>query len=85
MSSEPNQGGQDSLASLRIAQRQIEVELIVKGVSMHGGNLTRVAGELEVSQTRLYRKFREYNLQSPVPPTHLTRSTQSAFLIETLS
>ena len=37
----------DSLASLRVAHRRIEVELIVKAMSIHRGNLTRVARDLE--------------------------------------
>lgn len=60
--------GDDSLDSLRAAQRRIEVELIVKGISLHHGNLTRVARDLDVSRTTLYRKLREYNLQALVPP-----------------
>jgi two-component system NtrC family response regulator len=62
--------GGDSLASLKTAQRRIEVELIVKGISLHRGNLTRVARDLDVSRTTLYRKLREYNLQCLVPPSH---------------
>ncbi len=62
----------DSLNSLRVAQRRIEVELIVKGISLHHGNLTRVARDLDVSRTTLYRKLREYNLQCLVPPSHPT-------------
>ena len=63
-------GGGDSLASLKSAQRRIEAELIVKGISMHRGNLTRVAHDLDVSRTTLYRKLREYHLQCLVPPSH---------------
>ncbi len=54
--------GTDSLDSLRAAHRRIEVELIVKAMSLHQGNLTRVARELQVSRTTLYRKLRAYNL-----------------------
>lgn len=57
----------DSLASLRAAHRRIEVELIVKAISMNRGNLTRVARDLEVSRTTLYRKLRAYNLEKLVP------------------
>lgn len=69
---EATQDGGDSLDSLKAAQRRIEVELIVKGISLHQGNLTRVARDLDVSRTTLYRKLREYNLQCLVPPSHPT-------------
>lgn len=58
---------EDSLASLRAAHRRIEVELIVKAISMRRGNLTRVARDLEVSRTTLYRKLRAYNLEKFMP------------------
>ena len=61
----------DSLDSLRTAHRRIEVELIAKAMSMHRGNLTRVARELQVSRTTLYRKLRAYNLGNLVPSTEL--------------
>lgn len=54
----------DSLDSLRAAHRRIEVELIVKAISLYQGNLTRVARDLGVSRTTLYRKLRIYNLES---------------------
>jgi len=57
---------EDPLASLRAAHRRTEVELIVKAISMHRGNLTRVARDLEVSRTTLYRKLRAYNLEKIV-------------------
>ncbi len=57
---------EDSLASLRAAHRRIEVELIVKAISLHRGNLTRVARDLEVSRTTLYRKLRAYKLEALV-------------------
>src|SRR6185312_14433498 len=59
---------EDSLDSIRAAHRRIEVELIIKAISMHRGNLTRVARELEVSRTTLYRKLRAYNLEKLAPP-----------------
>jgi len=54
----------DSLNSLRAAHRRIEVELLVKALSLHRGNLTRVARDLEVSRSTLYRKLRTYNLDN---------------------
>lgn len=57
----------DSLASLRAAHRRIEVELIVQAISLHRGNLTRVARDLEVSRTTLYKKLRAYHLETVVP------------------
>jgi two-component system NtrC family response regulator len=73
--------GGDPLDSLKVAQRRIEVEMIVKGISMHRGNLTRVARDLDVSRTTLYRKIREYNLLRLVPPVH--HPVPSACPIET--
>jgi two-component system NtrC family response regulator len=52
-----------SLDSLRAAHRRIEVELIVKAMSIHRGNLTRVAHDLEVSRSTLYRKIRVFHLE----------------------
>jgi two-component system, NtrC family, response regulator len=57
----------DTLDSLRAAHRRIEVELIVKALSLHQGNLTRVARDLEVSRSTLYRKLRAYDLEKLVP------------------
>jgi DNA-binding NtrC family response regulator len=68
------QEGGDPLDSLKVAQRRIEMEMIVKGISTHRGNLTRVARDLEVSRTTLYRKLREYNLHSLVPPVSSSSS-----------
>lgn len=80
---ETTQEGGDPLDSLKVAQRRIEVELIVKGISLHGGNLTRVARDLDVSRTTLYRKLRDYNLQGLVPPAHpASVPVPSAFPIE---
>ncbi|MDH4081695.1 MAG: sigma-54 dependent transcriptional regulator [Nitrospira sp.] len=85
LSNEAVHGGGDSLDSLKAAQRRIEVELIVKGISLHQGNLTRVARDLDVSRTTLYRKLREYNLQCLVPPVHPVAPLTSAFPIKTPS
>jgi two-component system, NtrC family, response regulator len=65
------QDGGDSLDSLRAAHRRIEVELLVKAIGIHRGNLTRVARDLEVSRTTLYRKLRTYNLERLVPSQNL--------------
>ena len=79
-------GGGDALDSLKAAQRRIEVELIVKGIGLHRGNLTRVARDLDVSRTTLYRKLRDYNLQCLVPPSHPTSvPLPSTFPIKTRS
>ena len=53
----------DSLDSLRAAHRRIEMELLVKAISLHRGNLTRMARDLEVSRSTLYRKLRAYGLE----------------------
>jgi len=57
----------DSLDSLRAAHRRIEMELLVKAISLHRGNLTRMARDLEVSRSTLYRKLRTYGLEKFVP------------------
>lgn len=57
----------DSLDSLRAAHRRIEMELLVKAISLHQGNLTRMARDLEVSRSTLYRKLRAYGLEKFVP------------------
>lgn len=57
----------DSLDSLRAAHRRIEMELLVKAISVHRGNLTRMARDLEVSRSTLYRKLRAYGLEKFVP------------------
>jgi len=57
----------DSLDSLRAAHRRIEMELLVKAISLHRWNLTRVARDLEVSRSTLYRKLRAYGLEKFVP------------------
>lgn len=43
------------------------MELLVKAISLHRGNLTRMARDLEVSRSTLYRKLRTYGLEKFVP------------------
>ena len=52
----------NGLDSLKAAYRRIETELIMKAMNVHRGNLSRVAEELQVSRSTLYRKIREFNL-----------------------
>ena len=59
--------GSDSLDSLRAAHRRIEVELLVRAINLHRGNLTRIARDLGVSRSTLYRKLRAYGLEKLVP------------------
>ena len=64
-----------SLDSLRAAHRRIEMELIIKAMSVHHGNLSRAAKELEVSRSTLYRKINEFRLEQFVyltNPAHYT-------------
>jgi len=79
----------DSLDSLRAAHRRIEVELLVRAISLHHGNLTRVAHDLEVSRSTLYRKLRTYGLEkfvssntssSAITQTKRTRATSPAIV-----
>jgi len=77
-SEEPH--AEDSLDSLRVAHRRIEMELLVKAISLHRGNLTRVARDLEVSRSTLYRKLRAFGLEKFVPaatPHSLDSRTKS--------
>lgn len=70
----------DSLDSLRAAHRRIEMELLTKAISVHRGNLTRMARDLEVSRSTLYRKLRTYGLEKFVPaatPLSLSSRTKS--------
>jgi two-component system NtrC family response regulator len=64
----------NSLDSLRAAHRRIEMELIMKAMSVHQGNLSRAALALEVSRSTLYRKIREFNLEKFVLSTDLAPS-----------
>jgi hypothetical protein len=43
------------------------MELLVKAISLHRGNLTRMARDLEVSRSTLYRKLRACGLEKFVP------------------
>ncbi len=61
----------DFLGSLRVAHRRIEVELIVKAISLHRGNVTKAARDLDVSRTTLYRKLQEYGLERSLPSVAL--------------
>ena len=63
-----------SLDSMRAAHRRIEIELIMKAMSVHRGNLSRAALALDVSRSTLYRKIREFNLEKFVLSTDLTPS-----------
>lgn len=68
----------ESLDSLRAAHRRIETELLVKAINIRGGNLTKVAQDLEVSRTTLYRKLRAYNLIKLLPSTDPSSSLNGA-------
>jgi two-component system NtrC family response regulator len=70
----------DSLKSLRAAHRRIEVEMLVRAISLHRGNLSRIARDLEIGRSTLYRKLRAYGLEkfapSNVPPTGVIKTKQ---------
>ena len=74
----------NGLDSLRTAHRRIEMELIMKAMSVHQGNLSRVAQELEVSRSTLYRKIREFNLEKFVLSANLKLTPQPPPAYETL-
>jgi two-component system NtrC family response regulator len=72
----------DSLDSLRQAHRRIEMELLVKAIGLHRGNLSRIARDLEVSRSTLYRKLRTYGLEkfvpAAVPPSSVKRGKRTS-------
>lgn len=53
----------DSLDSLRAAHQRIETELLVKALMLHRGNMSRIARDLKVSRSTLYRKLKQYGLE----------------------
>ncbi len=57
----------DSLDSLRAAHQRIETELLVQALSLHHGNVSRIARDLKVSRSTLYRKLRQYGLEKFIP------------------
>ena len=70
----------DSLDSLRAAHRRIETELLVKALTLHRGNLSRIARDLKVSRSTLYRKLKQYGLEkftlTFTPPLAATNATR---------
>ena len=66
----------DSLDSLRAAHQRIETELLVKALTLHRGNMSRIARDLQVSRSTLYRKLKQYGLEKISPM--LTPSTVTA-------
>ncbi|OYT20464.1 MAG: sigma-54-dependent Fis family transcriptional regulator [Nitrospira sp. UW-LDO-01] len=66
----------DSLDSLRAAHQRIETELLVKALTLHRGNMSRIARDLQVSRSTLYRKLKQYGLEKISPM--LTPSTVPA-------
>ena len=64
------------LDSLRAAHRRIEMEMIIKAMSVHQGNLSRVAQELKVCRSTLYRKIREFHLEEFVLSANPNRFLQ---------
>jgi two-component system, NtrC family, response regulator len=70
----------DSLDSLRTAHQRIETELLVKALTLHRGNMSRIARDLKVSRSTLYRKLKQYGLEQftlaltqPMATTKTTR------------
>ncbi|MDH5195115.1 MAG: sigma 54-interacting transcriptional regulator, partial [Nitrospira sp.] len=70
----------DSLDSLRAAHQRIETELLIRALTLHRGNMSRVARDLQVSRSTLYRKLKQYGLETITTtlmhPTVTTRSTR---------
>ncbi len=57
----------DVLGSLRAAHQRIETELLVKALMLHRGNMSRIARDLQVSRSTLYRKLKQYGLEKVIP------------------
>jgi two-component system, NtrC family, response regulator len=72
------------LDSLRAAHRRIEMEMIIKAMSVHQGNLSRVALELEVSRSTLYQRIREFHLEEFVLSANPNRFPQPSPIREAL-
>jgi two-component system NtrC family response regulator len=70
----------DSLDSLRAAHQRIETELLVKALTLHRGNMSRIARDLQVSRSTLYRKLKQYGLEkftlTITQPTAATNATR---------
>jgi len=81
----------DSLDSLRAAQQRIETELLIKALTLHRGNMSRIARDLKVSRSTLYRKLKQYGLETitttlmqPMASTRATRkSTEKGNSVKT--
>jgi two-component system, NtrC family, response regulator len=66
----------NGLDSMKAAHRRIEIEMIMKAMSVHQGNLSQVAQALEVSRSTLYRKIEEFNLEEFVLSANPNRFPQ---------
>ena len=74
----------NGLDSLRAAHRRIEIEMIIKAISVHQGNLSRVALELEMSRSTLYQRIREFHLEELVRSTNPNRFLQPSTIDQAL-
>ena len=63
--------------SLKETRLKLESDLITQAVTLHGGNLSRVAEELGISRPTLYRRLRRYGMFESVGTVKLRQTTLS--------
>jgi len=51
--------------SLKAARERVEMDLVVQALTLHSGNLRRVANELGISRPTLYLLLRKYSIRIP--------------------
>jgi two-component system NtrC family response regulator len=51
--------------SLKAARERVEMDLVVQALTLHSGNLRRVADELGISRPTLYLLLRKYGIRIP--------------------
>jgi two-component system, NtrC family, response regulator len=64
----PADAGASAAASLREARQRLEKALLVQALTLHRGNVTRVAEELKVSRPTLYGLLRKYRIRTTDGP-----------------
>jgi two-component system NtrC family response regulator len=70
--------------SLKETRLKIEADLLAQAVSLHGGNLSRVAEELGISRPTLYRRLRRFGLfkaTGTVKPRNIASCSNSTFSV----
>jgi two-component system, NtrC family, response regulator len=65
----PEAGSPTGAASLKEARQRLEKALLVQALTLHRGNVTRVAEELKVSRPTLYGLLRKHRIRAGGPQT----------------